>query len=104
MEVPNLTSIPEEKNLISKKEYKFSINETDYLIQIGANSEHVIINVRPLSSASKNYYEGSFTLVQLQKLSKSFRYYDSINELISNIMKFSKQKNIQLKRRIIIWN
>ena len=104
MEVPNLTSIPEEKNLISKKEYKFSINETDYLIQIGANSEHVIINVRPLSSASKNYYEGSFTLVQLQKLSKSFRYYDSINELISNIMKFSKQKNIQLKRIIIIWN
>ena len=96
MEAPKPTSTPEEKNLISKKEYKFSINENDYLVQIGTTSEQLIINVRQLSSASKTFYEGAFTLDQLQKLSKSFRYYDNTNELISNIYEIFEAKKYSI--------
>ena len=58
----------------------------------------LIINVRQVSSASKIFWEGAFTLDQLQKLSKSFRYYDNTNELISNIYEIFNDKKYSINR------
>lgn len=98
MEAQKLTLNSGENNNISNREYKFSLNETNYLIRIGGNSEQLIINVRQASSVSKIFYEESLTLEQLQKLSRSFRYYDNINEAISNIYEIFENKKFSIQK------
>ncbi len=99
MDAPKPNPITESKEEISlKKEYKYTLNEKDYLIQIGKiNSDKLLIKIRELSSISNVFYENNFTLEKLQKLSKIFRYYDNIDETIENLYDIFEEKNYSIK-------
>ena len=83
----------------SKKEYKLTINEKDFLIQIARplNSENLYINAKEISSISNVFYEETFTLEQLKNINRSFRYFDTIDELIINIYQIFEEKKAFLK-------
>ena len=61
----------------------------------------IIFIIKEISSISNVFYEDNFTLEKLQKLSRCFRYYDNIDEVIYMI--YLKKKIIQLKLKMIIY-
>lgn len=98
MEAPKPIFKTEGSNTISKREYKFSLNNEEYLIQVGTNSEQLVINVRQLSSISKSFYEVCLTFEELKKLSRSFRYYDNIDQAILNIYEIFENKKYSIQK------
>ena len=92
-------SLKTKSDFDSKKEFQLSINKRDFLIQISkpSDTEKLYINVKELSSISNIYYEEYFTLEQLKKLNKSFRYFDNIEEVVLNIYQIFEQKNASIK-------
>ena len=68
------------------------------MIQIGTNSEQLIINARQLSSILKSFYEICLNFEELKKLRRSFRHYDNINEAMINIYEIFDNKKYAIQK------
>ena len=102
MEAPKPISLITPENDISfidKKEYKLSIEKAEYIVEIGklSLSEKLGIKLKENSSQINVYYSNSFNLEELQNVHRSFRYFDNINEAVSNIQEIFEEKKVDLK-------
>ena len=86
-------------SLSSKKEFKLFDEKTEYIIEIGkeSSSEKLGLKLKEQSSSNNFYYSLFLNLEELQKINKSFRYFDTINEAISSIQDIFEEKNVSLK-------
>lgn len=90
---------PESLILSPTKEYELFIDNKKYIIEIGEsqNSEKLRFKLKELSSLSNIYYQNFYSLQDLQKINKVFRYFDNIKEAISSIGEIFEAKNASLK-------
>ena len=86
-------------SLSSKKEFKLIQEKTEYIIEVGksSSSEKLGLKLKEQSSSNNFYYSLFLNLEELQKINKSFRYFDNINEAISSIQDIFEEKNVSLK-------
>ena len=86
-------------SLSSKKEFKLFDEKTEYIIEIGksSNSEKLGLKLKEQSSSNNFYYSLFLNIEKLQRINKSFRYFDNINEAISSIQDIFEEKNVSLK-------
>ena len=114
--IPNsasFTTPDDNKNeIITKREFIISLSTDEsikYLLEIEQNGENLILSVK-LKDEIENIllftYKNSFTLESLKNISKLFRLYDSISEVLyylfeelennKQILKFDKNSNMLL--------
>ncbi len=89
---------------IITSEYEMKINDENYLIQFISNSFELIIYIHNKRSII-SFYQISFTFEQLQKISKSFKFYSSIKDIsscIKSILDEGKGKLIKENENIIL--
>jgi len=90
-----------ESNLILNqiKEYKLINNEKEYLIQLGKTSinERIGFKIKEISSVQKIIYNKYLSLEELQKISKSFRVFDNIDEALTSIEDIFQENNASIK-------
>jgi len=81
------------------KEYKLINNEKEFLIQIGQTStnERIGFKIKEISSDQKIIYGKYLTLEELQKISKSFRVFDNVDEVLTIIEDIFQEKNASIK-------
>ena len=81
------------------KEYKLINNEKEYLIQLGKTSinERIGFKIKEISSHQKIIYGKYLTLEELQKISKSFRVFDNIDEALTIIGDIFQENNASIK-------
>ena len=86
-------------SLSSKKEFKLFHEKNEYIIEIGksSNSEKLGLKLKEQSSSNNFYYSLFLNIEELQRINKSFRYFDNINEAISSIQDIFEEKNVSLK-------
>ena len=91
----------DDSNLILNqiKEYKLINNEKEYLIQLGKTSinEKIGFKIKEISSDQKIIYDKYLTLEELQKISKSFRVFDNIDEALTIIEDIFQENNASMK-------
>jgi hypothetical protein len=91
----------DDSNLTLKqiKEYKLINNEKEYLIQLGKTStnENIGFKIKEISSDQKIIYGKYLSLEELQKISKSFRVFDNIDEALTIIEDIFQEKNASIK-------
>ena len=87
------------------EEYEVDFNEEKYNLKAGYSKEidSISIKITPLDSKNKTkdsiiFYEGLFSSQDLIKLCKSFRMYDSIEEIFSAICVIFENKKAYLKQ------
>lgn len=73
-----------------KEDFNAKINNENYKIKIGTLKEFLVIKIFSLISTN-NHYLSYFTYEQLINISKSMRYFDNINDIVS----FMKEKGIK---------
>ena len=86
-------------SLSSQKEFKLFHENTEYIIEVGksSSSDKLGIKLKKLSTPNKFNYSKFINLEELQRINKSFRYFDSINEAISSVQDLFEEKNVNLK-------
>jgi predicted RNase H-like nuclease (RuvC/YqgF family) len=91
----------DDSNLTLKqiKEYKLINNEKEYLIQLGKTSikENIGFKIKEKSSDQKIIYDKYLSLEELQKISKSFRVFDNIDEALTSIEDIFQENNANIK-------
>ena len=81
----------------SKEEFKVKLNEEIYNIIFGYLKEYLVIKVYNKSNL-KNNYISFYTYEDLKHISKSIRYFDDINDIISFIEGKGKSNELFLKK------
>jgi hypothetical protein len=81
------------------KEYKLINNEKEYLIQLGKTSikENIGFKIKETSPDQKIIYVKYLSLEELQKISKSFRVFDNIDEALTSIEDIFQENNASIK-------
>ena len=81
------------------KEYKLVNNGKEYLIQLGKSStnEKIGFKIEEISSEQKIIYGKYISLEELQKISKSFRVFDNIDEALTIIEDIFQENNASIK-------
>ena len=107
MEAPACKPEKESKNIDFKYEKKLLLENVNYLIKFGKikdKEEELIIFVKEENVISSGYYQESFTLDNLQKLSKCFRFFDTIDETIDALKDVIEANKISIKTNLDILN
>ena len=107
MEAPTCKPEKDNKNIDFKYEKKLLLENVNYLIKFGKlkdKEEELIIFVKEENVISSGYYQESFTLDNLQKLSKSFRLFDTIEETIDALKDVIEANKISIKKDLDILN
>ena len=104
-----VTCKPEKENKnIDFKYDKILLSENiNYLIKFGKlkdMEEELIIFVKEENIISSGYYQESFTLDNLQKLSKCFRMFDTIEETIDALKDVIEANKVSIKKDLDILN
>ena len=104
-----VTCKPEKDNKnIDFKYDKILLSENiNYLIKFGKlkdMEEELIIFVKEENIISSGYYQESFTLDNLQKLSKCFRMFDTIEESIDALKDVIEANKVSIKKDLDILN
>ena len=99
---PILIERPKEDSnltLTQIKEYKLINNGKEYLIQLGKTptKERIGFKIKEISSEQKIFYVKYLSLEELQKISKSFRVFDSLDEALAVIEDIFQEKNASIK-------
>ena len=95
------------KNIDFKYEKKLLLENINYLIifdKLKDKEEELIIFVKEENVISSGYYQESFTLDNLQKLNKSFRLFDTIEETIDALKDVIEDNKISIKKDLDILN
>ena len=102
MEAPTPKFKEDEKNLeeikFLKEEFNAKINNENYKFMIGSLKDFLVIKITSQLSTKKNYLS-YFTYVQLINISKSMRYFDSINDIVSFMKEKCLKNEILLKKQ-----
>ena len=91
---------PNEKDLKDIKityEYSLKFNDNNYLIMIGILKDFLVLKVINKSLIKDNYIS-FFTFEQLKEISKSMRYFDDINDIISFLENKGNKNELFLKK------
>ena len=107
MEAPISKPENDNKNINFKYEKKLLLENINYLIKFGKlkdKEEELIIFVKEENVISSDYYQESFTLDNLQKLSKCFRFFDTIDETIDALKDVIEANKISIKKELDILN
>ena len=83
--------------IFSKDEFKVKLNEEIHNIMVGYLDEYLVIKVYNKSNL-KNNYTSFNTYEDLKHISKSMRYFDDINDIISFIEGKGKNNELFLKK------
>ena len=92
-----------EKYLNEIEEYELEFDDEKYNLKTGYSKEKdsISLKIKPLEQNNKNaiiFYEGLFSSKDLTKLCKSFRMYDSIEEIFSAFCVIFENKKAYLKQ------
>ena len=81
------------------REYKLINNGKEYLIQLGKTSsnEKIGFKIKEVSSEEKIIYGKYLSLEELQKISKSFRVFDNMDEALTSIEDIFQESNASIK-------
>ena len=107
MEAPTCKPEKENRNIDFKYEKKLLLENVNYLIKFGKlkdKEEELIIFVKEENVISSGYYQESFTLDNLQKLSRWFRMFDTIEETIDALKDVIEENKITIKKDLDILN
>ena len=107
MEAPTAKSEKDNKNIDFKYEKKFLLENVNYLIKFGKikdGKEELIIFVKEENIISSGYYQESFSLDNLQKISRCFRFFDTIDETIDALKDVIEANKISIKKDLDILN
>ena len=107
MEAPTCKPEKDNKNIDFKYEKKLLLENVNYLIKFGKlkdKEEELIIFVKEENVISSGYYQESFTLDNLQKLNKSFRLFDTIEETIDALKDVIEANKVSIKKDLDILN
>ena len=97
MEIIESVTPKEEALLKELKEYKYSKNNNNYSVKLGKYSENkIIIKIQSLSIINSNYFQYINDLNELQKIHKSFRYFDSIDETLTSLNEIFESNKYEL--------
>jgi hypothetical protein len=77
--------------------FNLQLNDENYSIMFGTLQEFIVINLYQETNI-KNKYISFLTIEQLQKISKSMRYYDKVDEIINFFKEKAEKKEIFLKQ------
>ena len=105
MEAPKpislITPAKSENNVsfIDKKEFKISNEKVEYIVEIGkiSSTENLGIKLKENLSSIKDYYSNIFNLEGLRNIHKYFRFFDNINEAVTNIQDIFEEKKVNIK-------
>ena len=100
METPSLNVKPKEK-IDFKINVKFQIDNISYNIKLGKifnKEEELIIMIKEENIISSGYYQISLPLGELYKISKCFRFFDTIDETIESLKDIINDKKINIKK------
>ena len=107
MEAPTVKFEKDNKNIDFKFEKKLLLENVNYLIKFGkfkSEQEELIIFVKEENVISSGYYQESFSLDNLQKLSKCFRIFDTIDETIDCLKEVIEAQKISIKKDLDVLN
>ena len=107
MEAPTVKFEKDNKNIDFKFEKKLLLENVNYLIKFGkfkSEQEELIIFVKEENIISSGYYQESFSLDNLQKLSKCFRFFDTIDETIDGLKEVIEDNKISIKKDLDVLN
>ena len=107
MEAPTAKCEKDNKNINFKFEKKLLLENVNYLIKFGkfkSEQEELIIFVKEENIISSGYHQESFSLDNLQKLSKCFRFFDSIDETIDCLKEVIEDNKISIKKDLDVLN
>ena len=107
MEAPTVKFEKDNKNIDFKFEKKLLLENVNYLIKFGkfkSEQEELIIFVKEENVISSGYYQESFSLENLQKLSKCFRIFDTIDETIDCLKEVIEAQKISIKKDLDVLN
>ena len=107
MEAPTVKCEKNNKNIDFKFEKKLLLENVNYLIKFGkfkSEQEELIIFVKEENVISSGYYQESFSLDNLQKLSKCFRIFDTIDETIDCLKEVIEAQKISIKKDLDVLN
>ena len=107
MEAPTVKCEKDNKNIDFKFEKKLLLENVNYLIKFGkfkSEQEELIIFVKEENIISSGYYQESFSLDNLQKLSKCFRFFDTIDETIDGLKEVIEDNKISIKKDLDVLN
>ena len=107
MEAPISKPENDNKSINFKYEKKLLLENINYVIKFGKlkdKEEELIIFVKEENVISSGYYQESFTLDNLQKLSKCFRFFDTIDETIDALKDVIEANKISIKKELDILN
>ena len=107
MEAPTVKCEKDNKNIDFKFEKKLLLENVNYLIKFGkfkSEQEELIIFVKEENVISSGYYQESFSLDNLQKLSKCFRIFDTIDETIDCLKEVIEAQKISIKKDLDVLN
>ena len=107
METPTCKPEKENKNIDFKYEKILLSENINYLIKFGKlkdMEEELIIFVKEENIISSGYYQESFTLDNLQKLSKCFSMLDTIEETIDALKDVIEANKVSIKKDLDILN
>ena len=88
------------ENIDYKYEKNLLLENINYLIKFGKmedEEEELVIFVKEENNVLSGYYQESFTLDSLQKLSKYFRLFDTIDETIDTLKDVIEANKISIK-------
>ena len=79
------------------KKYKYSQNEKEYIINFGKikNEDKIMLKIEEKSLFSIIYYEKIIGFEELKKRHHIFRYYDEIDEAVSDFFAIFEEKNFK---------
>ena len=107
MEAPTVKCEKDNKNIDFKFEKKLLLENVNYLIKFGkfkSEQEELIIFVKEENVISSGYYQESFSLDNLQKLSKCFRFFDTIDETSDGLKEVIEDNKISIKKDLDVLN
>ena len=107
MDAPTVKCEKDNKNIDFKFEKKLLLENVNYLIKFGkfkSEQEELIIFVKEENIISSGYYQESFSLDNLQKLSKCFRFFDNIDETIDGLKEVLEDNKISIKKDLDVLN
>lgn len=82
-------------------EYNLNFDNIGYLLKLGIvpiKIEELFIFVKEIDQINSFCYQSSFSLETLQKMNKSFRQFDSIEEIIDILKEIINEKKISFKK------
>ena len=89
---------PKPKDITFINEYNLNFDNVGYLLKVGIipiRIKELIIFIKENNQVNSFCYQSSFSLETLQKMNKSFRQFDSIEEIIDILKEIiNEKKNI----------